>query len=136
VYGEDNTVDSGAIRRRLAIGLTVLTASGLLALAAPGQAQAAASSCAGRKVKTYTFSTGVLKVYKRNGYVCAITVPKDPGRKRTMSVSVQAWGSAPVTDTGQYSLRAGPVTVHAGHRCVWVKGRVGNGSVSKGWVLC
>jgi len=26
--------------------------------------------------------------------------------------------------------------VHAGQRCVWVKGRVGRGSVSKGWILC
>ncbi len=129
-------MDSGAIRRRLAVGLAVLTASGLFALAAPGQAQAADSNCAGRKVKTYTFATGTLKVYKRNGYVCAVTTPKNPGPKRWMSVSVQAWGIAPVVDEGLYRHHAGPVTVHAGHRCVWVKGRVGSGSVSKGWILC
>jgi hypothetical protein len=53
-----------------------------------------------------------------------------------MSVSVQARGNRPVVDRGRYTRRAGPVTVHAGHRCVRVKGAVGGGSVSSGWILC
>lgn len=130
-------MDTGAIRRRLAVGLAVLTASGLLAVAAPTQAQAAAPTrCEGRKVKTYPFSTGTLYVYKRRGHVCAIVFPSRPGRLQTMKVSVQAYRANPVTDEGLYSRRAGPVTVHAGQRCVWVTGRVGSGSVSKGWILC
>jgi hypothetical protein len=130
-------VDSGAIRRRLALGLAVLTASGLLAVAAPGEAQAAASaSCPGRKVRTLPFSTGTVLVYKRGGYVCAVTVTKKPGVKRRMSVSVQARGNRPVVDEGRYAYHAGPVMVHAGRRCVWLKGRVGQGSVSSGWILC
>ncbi|MET9682944.1 hypothetical protein [Streptomyces coeruleorubidus] len=130
-------MDSGAIRRRLALGLAVLTASGLLAVAAPGEAQAAASaSCPGRKVRTLPFSTGTVLVYKRGGYVCAVTVTKKPGVKRKMSVSVQARGNRPVVDEGRYSYHAGPVMVHAGRRCVWLKGRVGQGSVSSGWILC
>jgi hypothetical protein len=128
-------VDSGAIRRRLALGMAVLTASGLLAIAAPGDAQAA-TSCSGRKVRTLPFATGAVHVFKRRGYVCAVTLPKRPGTKRYMSVSVQARGNRPVVDDGLFSHRAGPVTVHAGHRCVWVKGRVGRGSVSSGWILC
>lgn len=130
-------MDTGAIRRRLAVGLTLLTASGVLAVAAPAQAHAAEPTrCEGRKVKTYPFSTGTLYVYKKRGYVCALTVPKDPGRRQKMMVSVQAYRANPVKDEGVYSFRAGPVTVHAGHRCVWVKGKVGRGSVSKGWILC
>jgi hypothetical protein len=130
-------VDSGAIRRRLALGLAVLTASGLLAVAAPGEAQAAASaSCPGRKVRTLPFSTGTVLVYKRGGYVCAVTVTKKPGVKRRMSVSVQARGNRPVVDEGRFAYHAGPVMVHAGRRCVWLKGRVGQGSVSSGWILC
>jgi hypothetical protein len=130
-------VDSGAIRRRLALGLAVLTASGLLAVAAPGEAQAAASaSCPGRKVRTLPFSTGTVLVYKRGAYVCAVTVTKKPGVKRKMSVSVQARGNRPVVDEGRFSYHAGPVMVHAGRRCVWLKGRVGQGSVSSGWILC
>ena len=66
---------SGAIRRRLALGLAVLTASGLLAVAAPGDAQAASALCPGRKVRTLPFSTGTVLVYKRGGYVCAVTGP-------------------------------------------------------------
>ncbi|MBG0855068.1 hypothetical protein I2W78_25300 [Streptomyces spinoverrucosus] len=129
-------MDTGAIRRRMALGVAVLTASGLLALAAPADAHAAASNCAGRKVRTLPFSTGVVKVYKRGGYVCAVTFAKNPGTKRSMSVSVQARGNRPVVDKGRYAHRAGPVTVHAGQRCVWVKGSVGRGSVSSGWILC
>jgi hypothetical protein len=130
-------VGSGAIRRRFALGLAVLTASGLLAVAAPGEAQAAASaSCPGRKVRTLPFSTGTVLVYKRGGYVCAVTVTKKPGVKRKMSVSVQARGSRPVVDEGRFAYHAGPVMVHAGRRCVWLKGRVGQGSVSSGWILC
>lgn len=126
---------SGAIRRRLALGLAVLTAAGLLAVAAPGDAHAAAS-CPGRKVRTLPFSTGSVVVYKRGGYVCAVTFAEKPGTRRPMSVSVRARGGRPVVDEGRFTHHAGPVTVHAGRRCVWVKGRVGRGSVSSGWILC
>ncbi len=126
---------SGAIRRRFVPVLAVLTASGLLAVAAPADAHAAAY-CAGRKVRTLPFSTGSVVVYKRGGYVCAVTLAKNPGTKRKMSVSVQARGNRPVVDEGRYSYHAGPVMVHAGRRCVWLKGRVGQGSVSSGWILC
>ncbi|MGW3952728.1 hypothetical protein ACWEKM_17780 [Streptomyces sp. NPDC004752] len=125
------------MRRRLALGVAVLAASGALAFAVPGGALAASDgSCAGRKVKSLPFSTGTVHIYKRNGYVCAVTLPKRSGTKRTMSVSVQARGNRPVVDQGRYALRAGPVRVHAGHRCVWVRGSVDRGSVSSGWILC
>ncbi|MGW7268165.1 hypothetical protein [Streptomyces sp. NPDC054842] len=128
-------MDSGAIRRRLALGTAVLTASGLLALAGPGSAEAA-SYCSGRKVRTLSFTTGSVQVYKRSGYVCAVTFPKRQGARKSMSVSVQARGSRPVVDRGRYTHHAGPVTVHAGGRCVRVEGSVGSGSVSSGWILC
>ncbi|MFV0135879.1 hypothetical protein ACLGIH_22135 [Streptomyces sp. HMX87] len=124
-----------AIRRRLALGVAVLTASGLLAVAAPQEAHAAAS-CPGRKVRTLPFSAGTVLVYKRNGYVCAVTVPQRHGTKRLMSVSVQPRGGRPVVDEGRFAYRAGPVTVHAGQRCVWVRGKVSRGAVSSGWILC
>ncbi|CAL9557136.1 hypothetical protein [Streptomyces sp. Tu 3180] len=126
---------SGAIRRRLALGTAVLTAAGLLAVAAPGDAHAAAP-CPGRKVRTLPFSTGSVVVYKRGGYVCAVTLAAKPGVTRKMSVSLRARGGRPVVDEGRFRYHAGPVTVHAGRRCVWVKGRVGKGSVSSGWILC
>jgi hypothetical protein len=125
----------GAIRRRLALGLAVLTAGGLLAVANPGDAQAV-GYCSGRKVRTVPFSAGSVQVYKRDGYVCAVTVVKRTSGRRSMSVSVQARGSRPVSDTGAYLHHAGPVTVHAGHRCVRVRGSVGSASVSSGWFLC
>ncbi|WKX09327.1 hypothetical protein [Streptomyces sp. NL15-2K] len=125
----------GVIRRRLALGMAVLTTSGLLAVATPTDARAATAPCAGRKVKTLTFSTGSVQIYKRRGYVCAVTLPKRPGVKRHMMVSVKMWAFRPVVDQGRYAYRAGPVTVHAGRRSVWVEGAVGRGSVDSGrWI--
>ncbi|MEW2245856.1 hypothetical protein ACFW6K_00665 [Streptomyces sp. NPDC058733] len=131
-------MDWGGIRRRTALGLGVLTASALFALAAPGSAQAAAAPthCAGRKVASLPFTTGTVQVYRNDGYVCALTVPRRPGPRQVMSVSVQARGSRPVVDRGRFVERAGPVTVHAGHRCVRVTGSVGGGSADSGWILC
>ncbi|MFI2640263.1 hypothetical protein [Streptomyces sp. NPDC018610] len=129
-------MNGGAIRRRLGLGVAVLTGAGMMALALPGTAQAAASTCAGREVKTMRFATGTVHVYRSDGYVCALTLPRRAGLKQTMSVTVQARGNRPVTDKGRFSYRAGPVTVHAGHRCVRVGGTVGAGSVHSGWILC
>ncbi|MET8897115.1 hypothetical protein [Streptomyces albogriseolus] len=127
---------SGAIHRRLAPVLAVLTTSGLLALAAPAQEAEAAALCPGRKVRTLPFSTGSVLVYKRGGYVCAVTVAEKQGVKRKMAVSVRARGGRPVVDEGQFAYHAGPVTVHAGRRCVWVTGQVAADSASSGWILC
>ncbi|MGW8062748.1 hypothetical protein ACVV2G_10815 [Streptomyces ziwulingensis] len=124
-----------ATRRRLALGTAVLTAAGLLTVAVPQEARAAVA-CPGRKVRTLPFSTGTVLVHRRGGYVCAVTVPRTPGTKRQMSVGVQARGGRPVVDSGRYAYRAGPVTVHAGKRCVWVRGTVSRGSGSSGWILC
>ncbi|MBC9725186.1 hypothetical protein [Streptomyces sp. TRM68367] len=126
---------SGAIRRRSALAMAVLTGSGLLTVAVPAQAQAA-PLCTGRKVRTLPFSTGAVQLYKSGRWLCAVTVAKDPGTRRTMSVSVQARGSVPVPDAGHYERYAGPVIVHDGRRCVWVTGRVGRGALSsKAWIL-
>ncbi|MGP4087895.1 hypothetical protein [Streptomyces sp. KR55] len=129
-------MDKGAtgIRRGLALGMAVLTASGLLALAAPAEAQAAAS-CAGRKVRTLPFSTGAVHVYKQGRYVCAVTRAKNPGRERTMSVSVQVRGHQPVARKGKRTHRIGTPLVYMGQRSVRVKGSVSGGSVSSGWIL-
>ncbi|GAA3303760.1 hypothetical protein [Streptomyces cinereospinus] len=112
------------------------TATGLLALAAPADAHAAAATRAGREVGTLPFTTGAVHVHRRGGHVCAVTLPGRPGPRYAMSVSGQARGNRPVADRGGYTHRAGPVTVHAGQRCVWVKGSVGRGSVSSGRILC
>jgi hypothetical protein len=128
---------SGGIRRRLALGAAVLAASGALAFTATATAQAAsADGCAGREVRTLPFRTGVTHVYKRGDYVCAVTVARHAGSAQPMSVSVQARGNRPVVDKGRYKHLAGPVTVNAGHRCVWIRGAVGAYSSSSGWILC
>ncbi|MET8979032.1 hypothetical protein ABZX85_25785 [Streptomyces sp. NPDC004539] len=139
-------MEKRAIRRRLALVTAVLTASGVLALATPAIAAAAPdraagkqpvpTACFGRKVRTLPFSTGTVVVYKRPGYVCAVTLAKRPGPKQSISVTVQARGNAPVR-RGWSDTRTSPaVTVHAGHRCVRVEGQVGRGEVKSGWILC
>ncbi|CAL9578719.1 hypothetical protein [Streptomyces sp. enrichment culture] len=124
-----------ATRRRLALGTAVLSAAALLAVAAPQEAQAA-TGCAGRKVRTLHFATGSVLVHRRGGYVCAVTVPKKTGKKQQMSAGVRARGGRAVVDSGRFAHHAGPVTVHAGKRCVWVTGKVSKSSVSSGWILC
>ncbi|MET8832079.1 hypothetical protein ABZX40_40680 [Streptomyces sp. NPDC004610] len=129
----------GAVHRWFVLGTASFTAAALLALLAPADASAAAaggSGCAGRKVRTLPFTTGSVQVFRSGGYVCAVTLPKTVGGRKAMSVSLQARGNRPVVDQGRFVRRAGPVTVHAGQRCVRVKGAVGSGSVSSGWILC
>jgi hypothetical protein len=117
--------------------MAVLTASGLLALSAPGAAQAAAgSNCPGRKVRTLPFSTGSVHVYKSGGLVCAVTLARRPGPQRWMTVSVQARGFRPARKEGLRTRRIGPVDTYAGQRCVRVTGSRGSGSVASGWILC
>ncbi|MER5430667.1 hypothetical protein [Streptomyces sp. NPDC002588] len=126
----------GALRRRLAVVIAVLTASGVLALAAPGAAHAASSPCAGRKVRTLSFSTGSVLVFRNGDWVCAYTLQKHPGRERSVSVSVQARGQVPVRRSREHTRSSPPVKVHAGHRLVRVKGSVGRASTSSGWIRC
>ncbi|HEY8980900.1 MAG TPA: hypothetical protein VIU15_15095 [Streptomyces sp.] len=137
-------MEKHAVRRRLALVTAAITASGLLALATPVAAVAAPrvakppvpTACSGRKVRTFPFSTGTVFVYKRPGYVCAVTFAIRPGPKQSISVTVQARGNVPVR-RGWTDTRTSPaVTVHAGHRCVRVEGQVGRGQVKSGWILC
>lgn len=118
----------------MALVLALLTTAGLLTLAGPGSAEA--DSCAGRKVRTLFFSTGSVHVYKRGRWVCAVTVAKRKGIRTWMPVSVQARGSRAVVREGLFKSRVESDIVHAGRRCVWVKGEAGRGRVSKGWILC
>ncbi|MFI6035560.1 hypothetical protein ACIBBD_15545 [Streptomyces sp. NPDC051315] len=129
-------MDRGAIRRRrsaVPAVLAVLITSVLLALVTPGSARAAASPCPGRKVKTVSFSTGAVHVYKSRGSVCAFTLQKNPGTRKKMSVSVQARGHRPNRLEGSRTRRIGPVDVYAGNRPVLVTGSVGRASGSSGW---
>lgn len=116
--------------------LVLLLLVGLVPLlGAPGVARAA-SGCSGRPAKTVEFSTGELRVYKSRAQACAVTVAKKPGKRRTMSVTLQARGGRAVTDKGKYTKMAGPVTVSALNRCVRATGAIGRRSASTGWILC
>ncbi|MFD2684095.1 hypothetical protein ACFS5L_04345 [Streptomyces phyllanthi] len=119
----------------MALVLALLTAAGLLVVAGPGRAEAA--SCGARKVRTLSFSTGYVHVYKRGGYVCAVTVAKRRnGTLKWMFASVQARGNRPMMREGKRRYRISTDAVHAGRRCVRVEGAVGGGSVSSEWILC
>ncbi|MGR8010460.1 hypothetical protein [Streptomyces hypolithicus] len=121
-------------------GLVVAVAAAGLALVGPGAMSAEAAqgptACTGRKVKTVTFATGELRVYKSRRYVCATTVARRAGARQHMSVSIQARGSRTARDSGRFSYRAGPVTVYALNRCVRAHGSVGGKKASTGWILC
>ncbi|GGP67088.1 hypothetical protein GCM10010278_50520 [Streptomyces melanogenes] len=118
-------------------GVAVLLVTAALAVLGPGAGSAdAAASCGGRQVKTVQFATGELRVYKTHGYACALAVAKSPGARRQMSVTIQARGGGPVSDSGRFTQQAGPVTVHAINRCVRASGSVAGSGGSTGWILC
>ncbi|MFC4500574.1 MULTISPECIES: hypothetical protein [Streptomyces] len=127
---------AGGVRRRLAAVMAVLTACGILAIAAPATAQAASAPCPGRKVRTVSFPTGSVQVYKSGDWICAVTVQTHPGTRRHMSVSVQARGHRPVLRARKSTRSSPAVRVYAGHRSVLVKGSVGSRSGSSGWFRC
>ncbi|MFE2876288.1 hypothetical protein ACFXG6_09195 [Streptomyces roseus] len=111
----------------------MLCAGGLLASPA---AHAATGGCGGDLVRTLPLPTGEVRVYKSRTQACAVTVAHEPGRRRAMAVSLQPRGGVPVGDAGQFTRYAGPVTVGAITRCVYVKGSIEAGSVDSGWILC
>jgi hypothetical protein len=129
-------VRGAAARRRIVLGAAFVVAFGMAGLASPASADAAEARCNGRKMKTLNFAAGRVHVYKSNAVMCAVTVAKNPGTWREMSVSIQARGSRPRSDSGRYTRHAGPVRVTVGHRCVFIRGSVGKSSVSSGWTLC
>ncbi|QNP63390.1 hypothetical protein [Streptomyces genisteinicus] len=117
--------------------VAVLTATAALALAAPvAQSAAAAAPCAGRLAKSVSFTTGELRVYRSGQQVCAVTLARNPGIRRAMSVSLQARGGRADVDEGRFSRQAGPVTVSPRGRCVRATGAVSGVSRSTGWILC
>ncbi|MFF4581832.1 hypothetical protein [Streptomyces sp. NPDC001389] len=117
------------------VGAALWLAAGGVFAAAP-RAAAATGGCAGDLVRTLPLPDAEVRVYKSRTQVCAVTVALHPGERRHLAVSVQPRGGVPVGDTGQYTRYAGPVTVGAISRCVYVKGDVAAGSVESGWILC
>ncbi|WP_371678461.1 hypothetical protein [Streptomyces sp. NBC_01276] len=117
-----------------AFGAALWLVVGAVFAAAP--AQAATGGCPGELVEALPFATGEVRVYKSRDRVCAVTVALRAGERRHMWVSIQPRGGVPVGDAGQFTRYAGPVSVGAINRCVYVKGGVAAGSVDSGWILC
>ncbi|SFN53905.1 hypothetical protein SAMN04487980_102370 [Streptomyces sp. cf124] len=119
-------------RRPTALVLAVLAIAGLLTLAVPvASAEAAATSCPGRKVRTLTFDTGTVRVYRKGGrYVCVVLVPGKQARKG--AIRIRARGGRWVRNEASPT---GPVTVHAGRRAVRIKARAGGETFDSGWIL-
>lgn len=111
-----------------------LAAAGIFAAAPP--AAAATGNCPGDLVRTLPLPGAEVRVYKSRTQVCAVNVALNPGERRHLAVSVQPRGGVPVGDAGQFTRYAGPVTVGAINRCVYVRGSVAAGSVESGWILC
>lgn len=126
---------TGAALARL-VALSLATALALVLVGTVTSRAEAATSCAGRLVKTVPFKTGELRVFKSRAYACAVAIARKPGPKRAMSVTIQPRGGGPVADSGSYTRQAGPVTVHALNRCVRASAAIAGQSGSTGWILC
>nr|WSW69140.1 hypothetical protein OG461_24745 [Streptomyces sp. NBC_00995] len=118
------------------LALALATALGLVVGGVEAGSADAATVCAGRPAKTVKFSGGELRVYRTRSYACAVAVAAKPGKRRPMSVQVQPRGGRPVIDSGTFTQRAGPVTVHALNRCVRASGTVAGKTGTTGWILC
>ncbi|MEW2176840.1 hypothetical protein AB0890_10970 [Streptomyces sp. NPDC005406] len=116
--------------------LALTTALGLVVGGVEASTAEAASVCAGRPAKTVKFATGELRVYRTRDYACATAVATAPGKRRRMSVQIQPRGGRPVVDSGTFTQRAGPVTVHALNRCVRASGTIAGRTVTTSWILC
>ncbi|MEU3914216.1 hypothetical protein [Streptomyces sp. NPDC029721] len=128
----------GARARGVSLGVfgaALWLAVGGVFAAAP-QAAAATGGCPGGLVATLPLPDAEVRVYRSRTQVCAVNVALYPGERRHLAVSVQPRGGVPVGDAGQFTRYAGPVTVGAISRCVYVKGSVAAGSVESGWILC
>ncbi|MFF1966159.1 hypothetical protein ACFVW5_21595 [Streptomyces sp. NPDC058232] len=140
IRGDGRTArGSGGGGRQALVQLLVLALVGAVGLVLGGTGASSAeavSACVGRPAKTVKFATGELRVYRSRAYACAVTVAKNPGKRRQMSVQLQARGARPVGDSGRYTTRAGPVTVPALHRCIRATGSISGTSGSTGWILC
>ncbi|MFD7626141.1 hypothetical protein ACFV7Q_08835 [Streptomyces sp. NPDC059851] len=123
----------GVVRAGVSSAVLVLCLGGLL-VAPP--ARAAEGGCGGQLVKTLPFHAGEVRIFKTRTRACAVALARDPGERRPMTVSIQPRGGVPVRDIGRFTRYAGPVTVGAINRCVYVKGSVGVGSAESGWILC
>lgn len=124
----------GVLFRLLALALA--TALGLVVGGVEASSAGAASVCAGRPAKTLRFATGELRVYRTRAYACATAVATEAGKRRRMSVQIQPRGGRPVVDSGSFTHRAGPVTVHALNRCVRASGTVSGKTGTTSWILC
>jgi hypothetical protein len=116
--------------------------SGAAAPEHPGAAKSVAvgtggrSLCGGRPARVYRFATGELRIYRNKRSACALTLARNPGRLRPMSVLLQARGGRPVVHEGRFRKQAGPVGVAALNRCIRAVGAVSGTSRSSGWILC
>ncbi|MEO3973983.1 hypothetical protein [Streptomyces sp. CAU 1734] len=99
-------------------------------------AAAKAAACSGTPRRILPFATGELRIYKNSRYACAVTLARNPGPRRHMSVSIQARGGRPSIDSGVYRSKAGPRTVYSLGRCVRATGKVAGSHRSSGWILC
>lgn len=126
----------GPMTARWAAGLTAAAAVALALVGTGAQPASAASSCPGHLVRSVGFATGRLQVYRSGQSVCAVTLAKNPGARRQMSVQLQARGGRPVSDSGRFTRLAGPVKVRAVHRCVRAVGAVSGKKGASGWFLC
>ncbi|MFD7547462.1 hypothetical protein [Streptomyces sp. NPDC059816] len=134
-------MENGDLRARLArtgaLFTTALTLVSLLVLAGPAVTSTeAASSCAGRVVRTLQLGAGEVVVHKNSRWVCAVTTAHRRGDLRHMTVGVQARGSREVVKRGWFRKRSVPVTVYAGQRCVRVAGSISGQHRRSAWILC
>jgi hypothetical protein len=118
------------VKRRL-FGIVGSLAMAAGVLVATGGAAQAASPCPGKLLNNLQITGGYISVYYNaaTGRNCALTYTNHPGVAQEIWVKIGLWDSSTeYSDHGNYKYYAGPVSVAAAGKCIWVGGSVGANS--------
>ncbi|WP_406313280.1 spore-associated protein A [Streptosporangium sp. NBC_01639] len=113
----------GFTRKLVGLASALALGAGLMVSTA---APASAAGCSGTHLDNWPITGGYISVWYNSstGKNCAMTYTNKPGKKQYIRVDISTMTGKPVTDAGNYTTYAGPVSVYAKGQCIEISGQV------------